>query len=152
MSIKVKLGTVVNAVESKALAAIANMDGLSAKAAYDAAKLIRKVEAEYKAFTAGRDMLIKNLGEKDEKGNPAIQPGTPAMQAFAEEIGKLAESDVELRCSKVRLPAPKGDEPCGLKPVHLIICEDFIEIPGVTDAAEEAKDGDAKKSEEGAQS
>jgi len=151
MSIKVKLGDLVNAVESKSLAALANMAGLSAKSAYDVAKLVKKVSVEHEAFVAGRDMLIKNLGEDDEEGRKAIKPGTPAMETFVKEIGALAEKEVELKLSKVVLPEPKGDEPCGLTAANLLILDAFIEIPGVTDAAEEAKDGDAKKPEEGAQ-
>lgn len=150
MSIKVKLGDIFNAVESKSLAALANMSGLSAKSAYDVTKLVKKASAEYDAFKAARDMLIKNLGEKEGNGYAIKAENTEGMAAFVKEMGALAEREVEFKVSKVTLPAPKGDDPCGLTAANLLILDAFITIPGVTDAAEEAKDGDAKKPEEGA--
>jgi hypothetical protein len=144
MAITIKLGDLVNVVEAKALSALANMPGLSAKAVYDVTKLVKKVAPEHEGFIAARNALIKKHGT-GEPGKESIAAGTDAMRDFVAELNQLAEQEVELPISRVVLPAGRGDEPCGLTAAQILMLEPMIDIPGVTDAAEEAKDGDAKK-------
>jgi len=87
---------------------------------------------------------MKSLGEDYGKGRVAIKQDSPNVATFVKEMNGLLDREVELKVSKVVLPKPKGDEPCGLTAANIMLLESFIEIPGVTDAAEEAKDGDAK--------
>jgi len=128
MSVKVKLGEVINAVETKAFARLANAEGLSFKAAYDAAKLVKRAQAEYDTAMEARNKLVKEHGEPD--GDKfSIKPDSEAMSVFVREFAVLLDSEVELDVTPVQLPVPSENK-CDLRPIDMVILAPFVKLPG----------------------
>ena len=153
MSITVKLGELVNGVESRAFTRLAALDDLTGKSVFDAHKLLKRAQTEYEAFTQARNALVKQHGEETEDGQMVVKVGSDKsnIPAFTKEFSALLDSEVTLECSKPVVPArifEDDKKPCGLKPADISILEPFAEFPG--DAAEKAKDADAEKPEKGA--
>lgn len=128
MSVKVKLGELVNAVEGKALFRLSQAEGLPFKSAYDAVKLLKRAQEEYNDFVEARNKLIKELGVSKDGGPHSIEPGTEGMRNYVTQLSALLETEVELPVSAVVLPAAT-DAKCELKPIDLILLEKFVKVP-----------------------
>ena len=128
MSVKVKLGELVNAVESKALARLSQAEGLPFKSVYDAVKMLKRAQEEYSAFVDARNKLIKELGTSKDGESHSIEPGTEAMGSYVTQLAALLETEVELQVSAVALPG-QSDARCDLKPMDILVLEKFVKVP-----------------------
>lgn len=121
---KVKLGQIVDAMP--AIAEFAK-ERLPAKAAYRAAKLIRKMNSAHRDFFVARDTIVRRFGEPVEgKPNQYNITGEKRDEAEA-EIQKLLQEEVELEgCAPIAWADVDG---LRLAPGVLTDLDPFIEAP-----------------------
>lgn len=125
---KVTIQDLVNGTE--ALQKLAGT-GLKAKLAWQIGKLIKAAEAELQSFNETRIELIKKYGAKDENdelitdenGNCKINP--EGVEEFTNELNELANSEVELNATKVKMDDLENVD---FTPSEMVALEPFIEI------------------------
>lgn len=145
--IRVKLAVLADAMQG-ALPKAANIKGLSWKATYDGAKLLKNIAGEFDAFRAAQRALYDRYGDKNGD-KITIRPD--CLEDFRKELTELLEQEVEVKGTPIELPKlrePKeGEEPAPaeLTPAEIMACGPFVVIPGEPDAADKAKDGNGEK-------
>lgn len=88
---------------------------MSAKTAYQFARIIREVENELKSFQEARNKLIERYGKKDENGkiledengNVVIFPDK--KEKFDEEADDLLKTKIKINCEQVMLEDISND-------------------------------------------
>ena len=103
---------------------------LKARTAFNVAKLIRSIDAEYELYNAERDKLIRKYGNKDENGELIVDENGRCRVAD-EDIPKFNEEIQELLNNEVTINAPKlyiselGEET--FTPMQMLSIEKFLE-------------------------
>ena len=111
---------------------------LPVKASYQVAKLANKFNEQLKVIDEVRNGLIRNYGEKDDKGQTKVSQDNPNYQKFIDEFTELLDQEVEIVIEKVRLPEKVAatcdkcnhnmDRLLELEPSILMSLEKFVEI------------------------
>jgi hypothetical protein len=116
---KVKVSQVIAVVE--VLKKFGSIDGLTAKQAYHAAKMLRKCQGVFEDFEKGRIAAAAKHGDK--KGNNyEVQPDN--IEKFNVEIGELLNEEVDLGVDMVEI---SGDIK-GLTPHDFNALEPFVTV------------------------
>jgi len=90
---------------------------------YKLAKLVAKLNEQFKVIEDVRMGLIRRYGKADEKGNAQVKPEDENWPKFLDEFNELLEQEVEIVFDKVKLPNDFEIEPSVLIPL-----EKFIEV------------------------
>uniref|UniRef100_A0A6M3KAK7 Uncharacterized protein n=1 Tax=viral metagenome TaxID=1070528 RepID=A0A6M3KAK7_9ZZZZ len=111
---------------------------LPVRASYQVAKLASKLNEQLKVIDDVRNGLIKNYGEKGDRGQMEIKPESPNFQKFVDEFTELLDQDVEMVIEKIKLPEKVAatcdkcnhnmDKALELEPSILMALEKFVEI------------------------
>ncbi len=111
---------------------------LPVKASYQVAKLANKFNEQLKVIDEVRNNLIRNYGEKDDKGQTVVKQESPNFQKFVEEFTELLDQEVEIIVEKIRLPEKvmstcdschhNMDRLFEIEPSILMALEKFVEI------------------------
>lgn len=98
---------------------------MPAIAALELSAFYREATAHAQSGLDARNAAIRTHGKPGPDG-PVIEPNTPEMMLFNEELQKLAEHEVTLALpKKIRLPAT-----ISLKASDLDLLEEFFEFDG----------------------
>lgn len=96
---------------------------IPARMAYELSQLYRQASDRCQDGAEARNNLIRQLGRNTPAG-PVIEPNTPEMHAFIEELTKLGQTETEVQLSqKIRLPASLV-----MKASDWDVLEDFVEL------------------------
>ena len=77
---------------------------LPVRSSLQAAKFANKVSQKLKAIDEVRQGIIKNYGEKNDKGQTSVSPESPQWEQFVKEFNELMEIEEEFVFEKIRLP------------------------------------------------
>jgi hypothetical protein len=94
------------------------------KTSYAIAKMVGKIDDQFKVIESVRTGLIKKYGTKDEKGNLQVNQDTEAWQKFLIEFNELMEQDVEIVTEKVKIPSDKLE----IEPTIMMALMPFVEV------------------------
>jgi len=111
---------------------------LPVKVSYSLAKLVKKLDEQFKVIEEVRMGLIKKYGETDDKGQISVKPEGENFPKFVEEFNELMTQEVEVVIEKVKLPE-KGtivcdnckkilEKPFEIEATTLIALDKFIEV------------------------
>ncbi len=71
---------------------------------YKLAKMVNKLNDQYKVIEDVRNGLIKTYGVADEKGNVSVKPDGENWPKFVAEFNELMTQETEIVFDKVKLP------------------------------------------------
>ena len=77
---------------------------LPVKVSYSLAKLVMKLNEQFKVIEEVRNGLIKKYGKTDEKGQTQVEPDGENFPKFVGEFNELMSQEVEMVVEKVKLP------------------------------------------------
>ena len=105
---------------------------------YKLAKMMSKLNGQYKVIEDVRNGLIKKYGEKDEKGNIQVKPDGPNWTVFIGDFNELMALETEIVFEKVKLPEKVAavcdkcshnmDRPLEIEPKTLMALDKFVEV------------------------
>ena len=105
---------------------------------YKLAKLVKKLDEQFKVIEEVRTGLIKKYGETDDKGQIQVKPDGENFPKFAGEFNELMSQEVEMVIEKVKLPEKVAstcdachhnmDKSFEIEPQTLIQLDKFIEV------------------------
>jgi len=105
---------------------------------YKLAKLVTKLNEQFKVIEEVRNGLIKKYGETDDKGTISVKQEGEGWTKFVEEFNELMSQEVEVVIEKVKLPEKVAatcdkcnhnmDKPFEIEPNILISLDKFVEV------------------------
>ena len=105
---------------------------------YKLAKLVKKLDEQFKVIEEVRMGLIKKYGETDDKGQTQVKPEGENFPKFVAEFNELMSQEVEIVVEKVKLPEKVAatcdkcnhnmDKSFEIEPNILIALDKFIEV------------------------
>ena len=104
---------------------------LKGRVAYNVAKILRQVEIEFNLFNETRKKLVEKYGDKDENGNPKINPETNEyvfsgdnLKAVTDDINKTLDCNITINANKIKLDDLNDVQ---FTPSEIELIEGFIE-------------------------
>jgi len=105
---------------------------------YKLAKLVMKLNEQFKVIEEVRTGLIKKYGEADEKGNTQVKQDGENFPKFVEEFNELMAQEHTIDFEKVKLPEKVAstcdqchhnmDKAFEIEPTILIALDKFVEV------------------------
>lgn len=105
---------------------------------YKLAKLVSKLNEQFKVIEDVRMGLIKKYGKQGEKGQMSVSPEDEGWESFAEEFDELMRQEVEIVFEKVKLPEKVAstcdkcnhnmDKLFEIEPKTLMVLDKFVEV------------------------
>ncbi len=96
---------------------------------YKIAKLVIKLNDEFRAIEEVRLSLVNRLGKDDGKGGKSVPEGTPEYAKFVEEFNELMKQEVEIDLNeKIKLPEKVDGKDLQIEPEILILLDKFVEV------------------------
>lgn len=104
---------------------------LKGRVAYNIGKILQQVENEINLFAGARQNLIQQYVNKDENGDPQVNPENNEfifsgdnMSKFVDEIGKVLDTTVDIDANKILLEDLGEND---FTPTEMLALEPFIE-------------------------
>ena len=105
---------------------------------YKLAKLVMKLNEQFKVIEEVRQGLIKKYGEANDKGQTEVKQESEKWIEFVSEFNELMAQEVEIVIGKVKLPEKVAstcdkcshnmDKPFEIEPNILIVLDKFVEV------------------------
>lgn len=118
---KIKLGELLR--KQTALKDLVDRE-LPVLASYKLSKSLKAIQDELATYKEVELSLIKKHGTPDDKGGITIEPNTPAMKAYSDELRPVLEQEVDVKIYPVRLDELGAD--VKFAPSKLVALIDFI--------------------------
>lgn len=103
---------------------------LPVKVAYGLAKMVNRLNEQFKIIEDVRQGLIRKYGEADKEDpqKMEVKASSENYPKFVVEMTELMNQEVEVVIEKVKLPEEVDGKPLQLEPSILMALEQFIEV------------------------
>ncbi len=98
------------------------------KTAYELAKLASKLKDQYEVIEGVRNGLVQTYGEKNGVGQVTVETTSENFPKFLSELTELMDMEIEIVCSKVRLPEKIDEKTIAIEPNVLMALENFVKV------------------------
>jgi hypothetical protein len=95
---------------------------------YKLAKMVGKLNEQYKVIEEVRQGLVKKYGTADEKNRLTVNPDSPNWDKFMSEFAELMGQEVEIVTEKVKLPEIVDGKPLEIEARVLMALDKFVEV------------------------